>query len=80
MKVGRNSLLAHNLSPERQMNRVLVGLDEKISTTSPMLAKQMSVQLEEKDYFFKYILSVGLSISPGYLWEMCLSITAFLVC
>lgn len=31
---GKNSLLAHSLSPESQMNCVVVGLDENISTIS----------------------------------------------
>lgn len=31
---GKNSLLAHGLSPESQMNCVLVSLDENISTIS----------------------------------------------
>lgn len=46
-----------------------------------MLAKLSSVNaVSRKRFFCKYILSVGLSTSPGHLWEMGLPIIAFLVC
>ena len=46
-----------------------------------MLPKLSSVKaVSRKRFFCKYILSEGLSISPGHLWEMGLLITAFLAC
>lgn len=38
------------------------------------------MQLAEKRFFCNYILSVGLSISPGHLRETGLPITAFSAC